>query len=609
MTRPNTTGYPPLKPLPVQYYERYLPTAFDESLTLLEKVNKLIYNMNAMGIIANDLINQWNDLINWLTEEAVKDAVDDQLQEWLDDGTLADIINEDIFADLNADVTANTTAIAGLTTTVNDLLVHSMQDLIVVTRPPYNVDNTGVTDVTVKLQELFDLAMGNASVRLYFPEGTYKVSDMLRLHSDTDITFHQKATIFRTGTINKVFLNGEFGNTTYASGYDGDGNIHIRGGKIDLNGLSGVSPTTTMSAFDLSHGHNISVREMEILNGIQGHYMQITACDQVYVENNLMGDVNYLDMGSIAYEIIQIETTSASAFPTFGSYDGTISQNIYIRDNVLRNGIRGIGNHAVGTPKPKNIQITGNKVLNMVDHGISLYGFEEGICNDNQLETIGGFGINVNAVDNSIVSNNILKDIQKHGIFTISSTGNIFEDNLMTGYALSPDTAYQGIRATDSVDNLFKGNRTKNPGTLSNFGFYIDGTSTGNQLEDRKYLGSVSGNSTSLADLEMGDGMTSLFNGDLFNVNDTGTLAYDIRSFSQIIVMCNDNSSSNAQMVSMTIPKVAYVSGASTSRFRCITDGSATASDRVEFSFPDYSTIRLDVVAGTSHIRRVLGVN
>ena len=42
-----------LKKLFLQRYERYLPTAFDESMSLLEKMNKLIETQNALIDVIN----------------------------------------------------------------------------------------------------------------------------------------------------------------------------------------------------------------------------------------------------------------------------------------------------------------------------------------------------------------------------------------------------------------------------------------------------------------------------------------------------------------------------------------------------------------------------
>lgn len=96
-------------------YERYLPTAFDESLTLLEKVNKVIETLNqiVLGVntvaeyvdghvdTQNEKITQLRDdfeiLKDWLENEGLEERTEQVLNEWFDNGRLAQIINNDVF--------------------------------------------------------------------------------------------------------------------------------------------------------------------------------------------------------------------------------------------------------------------------------------------------------------------------------------------------------------------------------------------------------------------------------------------------------------------------------------------------------------------------------
>lgn len=100
MAKPDLFPMGTIAPVTFQKYERYLPTAFDESLSLLEKVNKIIHYMNEIGEITNDMINRWNEVYTWIMGEGLEDAVTAKLEEWLADGTLSDIINETLFGDL-----------------------------------------------------------------------------------------------------------------------------------------------------------------------------------------------------------------------------------------------------------------------------------------------------------------------------------------------------------------------------------------------------------------------------------------------------------------------------------------------------------------------------
>lgn len=101
MVKPILNSQYPLFPLRLQPNERYVETAFDPSLTLLEKVNMVIIRLNQIGKLSNDVIDQWNKVIEWILGNGLEEYVNIKLEKWLIDGTIENIINEKIFTDLN----------------------------------------------------------------------------------------------------------------------------------------------------------------------------------------------------------------------------------------------------------------------------------------------------------------------------------------------------------------------------------------------------------------------------------------------------------------------------------------------------------------------------
>lgn len=122
----------------MQQYERYLPTAFDESMSLLEKMNKLIYAFNglidvvnshmaytdeqlqkAFGIIDDNLKAQlkafadeleeqtrlYEEIRDKLHSDLLPDSIKEELNRMLLSGELADIINTTVFEELNERMT------------------------------------------------------------------------------------------------------------------------------------------------------------------------------------------------------------------------------------------------------------------------------------------------------------------------------------------------------------------------------------------------------------------------------------------------------------------------------------------------------------------------
>src|SRR5690606_32002681 len=120
----------------IHKYKRYLPTAFDESLSLLEKVNKIIEFLNTVINVTNDntlefdkleretndkiqnLVNQFTDLRDWLEGEGLEENTSNVLDEWFQNGKLETIINENVF-NMKADKTEVDTLSAQLAQKAN----------------------------------------------------------------------------------------------------------------------------------------------------------------------------------------------------------------------------------------------------------------------------------------------------------------------------------------------------------------------------------------------------------------------------------------------------------------------------------------------------------
>jgi hypothetical protein len=100
MTKPELTSFNKLGPLFLQQFDRYLPTAFDNELTIVEKVNKVIQYMSQTGLLVDSVVDQWNTVMQWVLNDGLQDEVSEALDKWLDDGTIASLINEQKFNDL-----------------------------------------------------------------------------------------------------------------------------------------------------------------------------------------------------------------------------------------------------------------------------------------------------------------------------------------------------------------------------------------------------------------------------------------------------------------------------------------------------------------------------
>jgi hypothetical protein len=161
MTKPTINSFSTLAPLLIQKYERYLPTAFDESLSLLQKVNKIIKFCEDTGVLVNDIVLQWNAVMEWFTNEGLTDEVKAKLDTMVTDGTLASLINETILADIQQ-------------------RVQSIFINVKYPPAPYTgATGDGVTDDTTAIVSLVSLA-NTLKSRLFFPDGVYILKQTLK---------------------------------------------------------------------------------------------------------------------------------------------------------------------------------------------------------------------------------------------------------------------------------------------------------------------------------------------------------------------------------------------------------------------------------------------
>ena len=92
MQKPELRRFEKLGEMMVQVYERYLPTAFDESMTLLEKMNKIIEYLNQIGRLTNDVVEEWNKVMEWILNDGLEDYVKETLEKWYEEGKFADLV-------------------------------------------------------------------------------------------------------------------------------------------------------------------------------------------------------------------------------------------------------------------------------------------------------------------------------------------------------------------------------------------------------------------------------------------------------------------------------------------------------------------------------------
>lgn len=347
MVKPTLIGNThPLPEMFVQQYERYLPTAFDESLTLLEKVNKVIGYLYEIGRITNEMLERWNEVYNWILNDGLEEAVKEKLEEWLLDGTLDGILNGNKIT------------------------------LPFVNLKSYIEDNK--LTQTKGFQDCLDMATKNGGVHIVIPAG-YRVvtTEELVIYKNTTITCGSLSTTIFRDHKGYLIMNGKR-DKTY-TGYDGNGNITIIGGTWDSNG---VKQPSSASAITFAHATNLVFRDM-IVKDSNSHSIEINSSKNVVIDNvQCIGFSE--DAGNKTAEAIQIDFPSLGGFPAFGEYDGTFCKDITIQNCYFGASgstgttavSRGVGTHSARVGEwHENITIQNCIFDNLMDYGIQCYNY------------------------------------------------------------------------------------------------------------------------------------------------------------------------------------------------------------------------------------------
>jgi hypothetical protein len=157
---PNLNVFTPLPTFDMESYRSYLPNAFDDNLSLLQKVNQMISYLNQIGALSNGVVGNWNEVMSWLEDGGISQEVTDQLTAWKNDGTLDTIINQNVFGDIN--------------TQLNQLGVNVLYP----PAPMIALKGDGVTDDTSALKNI----LTNYS-EIFIPKATYVISTTITLDS------------------------------------------------------------------------------------------------------------------------------------------------------------------------------------------------------------------------------------------------------------------------------------------------------------------------------------------------------------------------------------------------------------------------------------------
>lgn len=219
----------------------------------------------------------------------------------------------------------------------------------------YGATGDGITDDSIALQNALDASTGG---ELRLTSGTYLITTMLKISSNTKFTIDAGATLLRgNASMNGMIINKADGTT---GGYLANTGITISGsGTVDGNVALLANPCTLIG---FGHANNIVIENLTLKNiGGRWHAVEVNAVKKAKISNLTI--INNGAPSDGLGEAIQIDAMQYSdKFPWFGPYDNTPCNDILIEYNDISGVGCCIGGHdpSSSTNKHTNIRIMKN---------------------------------------------------------------------------------------------------------------------------------------------------------------------------------------------------------------------------------------------------------
>lgn len=256
----------------------------------------------------------------------------------------------------------------------------------------YGADPTGKKDSTSAIQKALDTAKTDADdkncVTVRLPAGKYKITQSLKIYSNTKLILDEKATVLKCFDVGCMIYNEGNG----SGGYKGSSNILIQGGKWDGN-IDKYNNVDTFSNIRIAHAKNIVLKNMKVVGNKNGHHMEIGGVKGLTIEGCKFSGYT----GNLLKEAIQLDVMNcAELFMGHPPFDDTACDNVIIRGCTFSDIPRGIGSHsAVPGVYYTNISILDNSFTGISNICMVLYNYKHCTISGNTVSNSGA-GITFN---------------------------------------------------------------------------------------------------------------------------------------------------------------------------------------------------------------------
>lgn len=326
----------------------------------------------------------------------------------------------------------------------------------------YGAVGDGLANDTAAIQATFDACSAAGGGIVLVPAGHYRIMVELTWHGNITYVLYG-ARLFRGGVFSFASNLPKTNSTT--TRYNGPGNITILGGELDAVGQTHNSGYA--NTFTWAHARRITMRDVTLSNTAGAHAVEFDGIDWGVMENcHFLG---FFDTGSRDFsEAVQIDAASGGrGAPDNTLCRNIIMRGCFVgASDALPAWPRGIGSHsAYVNDTHKFVRVEGTTFEGMLSMAVRGYGwdhvtiddnFVDGGCSSNAIEVStsapGGAGGGDAYVKNVQITNNQIVNVLEDGIFMeVKGTKNI-QRAIIDGNIID-NPGKRGVYLLGSVDN------------------------------------------------------------------------------------------------------------------------------------------------------------
>lgn len=349
-----------------------------------------------------DYVNKYSDyvekLIEWAKNKGIEEFVIKELNKWLDEGKIEEIINQEIFGDLQADIEELKEKINSFDEKIEDVKryvdeeikkaqeliddkIKEMENKISELVDTLKADVQGLKDIIkqdwelkLRLEYGLDSTMdlygpltkfneqvqqGKTNGIIYIPPGDYIMSNTVQDLNNIHIVFDENATV----TMKDTCVFGLFSNGRLDAEYDGRGagkDIIIKGGKFKGGTYY----------FSFALGERIRLKNMYVEGRNGNHCGEFSGCYDCSIENiyfyGLPNQTNYREEA----EAIQLSTQTVAGYPFFGHNSSALNipnEKFVARGCKFENFSTGLGSHGAVFGVWDNDYLIENNIFKNID--------------------------------------------------------------------------------------------------------------------------------------------------------------------------------------------------------------------------------------------------